>query len=97
MESIILQNNTGFFIWIYLFFVILVYKVIIWVVGLCLSSIFIVDEDERERFGNKEKRISTVKGQESVEVFRTTFGDEKLFIVNPNTVYYDQAFTVEFK
>lgn len=58
---------------------------------------FIVDEEGKEEFGDKEKRISTVKGEESVEVFRNTFGDKKLFIVNPNTVYYDQAFTVEFK
>ncbi|ENQ3105487.1 DUF4179 domain-containing protein [Bacillus cereus] len=57
---------------------------------------FLVDEDGNKEFGNQEKRISTVKGQESVEVFRTTFGDKKLFIVNPNIVYYDQAFTVEF-
>ncbi|MCC2461483.1 DUF4179 domain-containing protein [Bacillus mobilis] len=62
-----------------------------------LWPFFIVDEEGKEEFGNKEKRISTVKGEESVEIFRTTFGDKKLFIVNPNTVYYDQAFTVEFK
>ncbi|MED1305365.1 hypothetical protein BK704_22065 [[Bacillus thuringiensis] serovar konkukian] len=58
---------------------------------------FIIDEEGNEEFGDKEKRISTIKGEESVEIFRTTFGDKKLFIVNPNTVYYDQAFTVEFK
>ena len=62
-----------------------------------LWPFFLVDEDGKEEFGKQEKRISTVKGKESVEVFRTTFGDKKLFIVNPNTVYYDQAFTVEFK
>ncbi|HDX9576816.1 TPA: DUF4179 domain-containing protein [Bacillus pseudomycoides] len=58
---------------------------------------FLVDEDGKQEFGKREKRISTVKGQESVEVMRTTFGDKKLFIVNPNIVYYDQAFTVDFK
>lgn len=62
-----------------------------------LWPFFLVDEDGKEEFGKQEKRISTVKGKESVEVFRTTFGDKKLFIVNPNSVYYDQAFTVEFK
>ncbi|PER20788.1 DUF4179 domain-containing protein [Bacillus cereus] len=62
-----------------------------------LWPFFLVDEDGREEFGKQETRISTVKGQESVEVFRTTFGDKKIFVVNPNDVYYDQAFTVEFK
>ncbi|MCM3737368.1 DUF4179 domain-containing protein [Bacillus cytotoxicus] len=58
---------------------------------------FLVDEDGKKGFGKREKRISKVNGQESVEVIRTTFGDKKLFIVNPNIVYYDQAFTVDFK
>ena len=42
-----------------------------------LWPFFLVDEDGREEFGKQETRISTVKGQESVEVFRTTFGDKK--------------------
>ncbi|MED0982391.1 hypothetical protein [Bacillus paramycoides] len=50
-----------------------------------------------EKGGPFDYLVLDDKGEESVEVFRTTFGDKKLYIVNPNAVYYDQAFTVEFK
>ncbi|MFD3450140.1 DUF4179 domain-containing protein [Microbacteriaceae bacterium 4G12] len=61
-----------------------------------LWPFFLIDEEGKKAFGDKKKRIATLtKGKESVEVFNATFENKKLFIVNPNIVYYDQAFTVE--
>ncbi|MGN4422983.1 hypothetical protein ACTFQN_03825 [Bacillus cereus group sp. MYBK30-1] len=42
-----------------------------------------------EKGGPFDYLVLDDKEEESVEVFRTTFGDKKLYTVNPNAVYYD--------
>ncbi|WNB91109.1 DUF4179 domain-containing protein [Bacillus sp. NEB1478] len=58
---------------------------------------FLVDEDGKEYFRNLEESKIAPKGKESVLVFDGHILNKELKVVNPNKVYYDEAFKVKIK
>jgi hypothetical protein len=58
---------------------------------------FLVDEDGKEYFRNLEESQIAPKGKESVLVFDGHILNKDLKVVNPNKVYYDEAFKVKIK
>jgi N-acetylmuramoyl-L-alanine amidase CwlA len=59
--------------------------------------ILLVDEDGIMHNRVLNESIKSPKGKESVLVFNESLLNKELKVFNPNTVYYDQAFTIEIK